>query len=200
MSGGLLPQRFFDDDARVVAPALLGQELWRGEVGLRITETEAYWWPDDSASHCRRGETPRNAPMWGPPGYAYVYLCYGIHHLLNIVTGPAGQGAAVLIRSCEPIAGLEVIRERRRGLDGPVLLTGPGKVGAALDLDTGWSGHALFEAGGLELRRGAPPPAMRVGTRVGVRYADERDRLALARFAAAGTRWVSEARELRPDR
>ena len=95
-----LPIEFFQRDALVVARDLLGKHLNRGEVTLRITEVEAYRWPDDDANHGRAGLTPRNASMWGLPGRAYVYLCYGIHHLLNVVTGVEGQPSAVLIRSC----------------------------------------------------------------------------------------------------
>src|SRR5512139_2406652 len=130
----LLPQSFYDRDALELARALLGQELHRADVVLRITEVEAYRHPDDSANHCRMGRTPRNAPMWGPPGHAYVYLCYGMHSMLNLVAGAEGEGAAVLVRACEPLRGLSRIAERRGGRSGKTLLDGPGKVGAALGL------------------------------------------------------------------
>lgn len=191
-------ERFYARDALLVARDLLGMVLVRGAVALRITEVEAYRSPDDSASHCRAGRTARNATMWGPPGRAYVYLCYGLHHMLNVVTGVDGVGEAVLIRACEPLAGLSRIRERRGGLDGPALLTGPGKVAAALDLDRSDDGHLLCAPGGLELRRGAPPPAILVGPRVGVDYARPRDRRAPYRFAVAGSPWVSHTRTLEP--
>ncbi len=122
----LLPQSFFARDARDGARDMLGRDLERGRVVRRLTETEAYVWPGDTASHSRFGRTARNEPMWGPPGHAYVYLCYGLHSMLNIVTNAEGEGAAVLIRACEPIAGLSAIRARRGGKDGPELLTGPG--------------------------------------------------------------------------
>lgn len=189
---------FLARDARVVAPALLGKLLVRDEVVLRITEVEAYWWPDDTANHCRMGRTARNAPMWGPAGNAYVYLCYGLHAMLNVVTDAEGEGAAVLIRGCEPVAGLETVRARRRGLDGPALLNGPGKVGAALALDSTWSGHALFERSGLELREGVAPRAIVAGPRVGIDFAKPRDRRARLRFAIAGSRWVSQRATLTP--
>ena len=188
---GLLPQRFFSRDALCVAQDLIGHEIWHGSVGLRITEVEAYRYPDDTACHSRMGKTARNAPMWGPPGHAYVYLCYGLHNLLNFVTNPSGEGAAVLVRACEPIAGLPVIRRRRGGKSGPVLLTGPGKVSEALRLSRDFSGHPVFVAGGLEVRRGRATPDLLTGPRIGIDYASEADRLAHYRFAAADSRWVS---------
>lgn len=194
----LLPPRFFERDARTVARDLLGALLVRGDVRLRITEVEAYCWPDDSASHCRFGRTPRNAPMWGPGGHAYVYVCYGLHAMLNVVTNPEGEGAAVLVRACEPIGGLDVVRERRGGKVGPVLLTGPGKIGAALALDASWSGHPLFEPGGLELHAGEPVSETLVGPRVGIDYASPEHRDAPWRFAVGGTRWVTKPGTLRP--
>jgi len=183
-------------DTLGVAQAMLGAYLVRDEVTLRITEVEAYP-PDDSANHCSAGRTSRNEPMWGAPGCAYVYLCYGIHHLLNVVTEPEGVGAAVLIRACEPVAGQETIWRRRGGKEGPVTLTGPGRVGAALDLDVSWSQHDLTRPGGLELRTGQPPSSVIVGPRVGIDYAQPCDREALWRFAVAGSRWVSHRRGLR---
>lgn len=192
-----LPRSFYLRDALEVAEGLLGMVLVRGEVALRITEVEAYR-PGDSASHCRAGRTERNAPMWGPGGHAYVYLCYGVHQMLNIVTGPSGQGAAVLVRACEPVRGLPTIRARRGGLDGPGLLAGPGKVGAALAIDTSWSGHALFRAGGLELVRGVPPAFVLEGPRVGVDYARPEDRDAPWRLAAGDSASVSQRARLRP--
>ena len=192
-----LPQSFFARDSVVVARDLLGRYLARGRVILRITEVEAYRPDNDSASHSRFGRTERNAPMWGPPGRVYVYLCYGLHQMLNIVTNPNGEPAAVLIRACEPIAGLGTIRSRRGGKDGPVLLTGPGKVGAALALDRSWSHHALYRPGGLELRRGQPPDRVLVGPRVGVDYAEPAHRDALWRFAVSGTKWITAPKTLR---
>lgn len=193
-----LSQSFFARDALEVAPDLLGRHLVRGEVTLRITEVEAYCWPDDTANHCRMGRTPRNAPMWGPAGHAYVYLCYGLHRMLNVVTNAEGEGAAVLIRACEPVRGLETVRRRRGGKDGPVLLSGPGKVGAALDLETTWSGHPLFRRGELEVRAGDAVGAIVVGPRVGVDYAEPAHREAPWRFAIAGSKWVSHRSTLVP--
>jgi DNA-3-methyladenine glycosylase len=196
----LIPKGFYQRDAREVARDLLGMWLCREDVVLRITEVEAYCWPDDSACHNRFGRTARNAAMWGAGGHAYVYLCYGLHQMLNVVTNPVDEAAAVLIRACEPVAGLGTIRRRRHGLEGPPLLIGPGRVGAALALDTSWSGHALFTTGALEIRRGEEPERILVGPRVGVDYAMPRHRDALWRFAVADSPWVSVRGTLRPER
>ncbi len=190
----LLPKSFYARHALEVAPALLGQELRHGEVRLRITEVEAYT-EDDTACHAYKGRTARTEVLFGPPGRAYVYLCYGIHQMLNLVTDE-GQAAAVLVRACEPVAGLDLIRERRGGKEGPVLLTGPGKVGQALGVDTSFSGHMLYRRGGVELHRGETPAAILHGPRVGIDYADAADRDAPWRFAIAETPWVSHRKGL----
>ncbi len=192
----LLPQNFFRRDALDVARDLLGQELRHGEVRLRITEVEAYRFPNDTANHCRFGRTKRNEPMWGPPGRAYVYLCYGMHQMLNLVTNRADEGAAVLIRACSPIAGHAVIAARRGGRSTPVALTGPGKVGAALGLDVSFSHHACYRRGGLEVREGEPPTRIVSGPRVGIGYASEADQRAPWRLAEADTPWVSQRKTL----
>lgn len=193
----ILPQSFFARDALEVAEALLGKLLWRGEVALKITEVEAYRYPDDTANHCRMGRTPRNAPMWGPPGHAYVYLCYGMHRMLNLVTNAEGEGAAVLIRSCEPVAGFAVVRSRRRGRQGPAALTGPGKVGAALDVQTGDSGKPVFLPGDLCVFDAPRVQAVVSGPRIGIDYASAKDRRAPYRLAVADSAWVSQPKALR---
>jgi DNA-3-methyladenine glycosylase len=100
---------FFNRDARVVARALLGNYLVRrirGKISrYKIIETEAYLGPYDLASHARHGKTPRNTPMFGPPGFWYVYFTYGMHYMLNIVTGEDGKPSAVLIRGIEESVG-----------------------------------------------------------------------------------------------
>lgn len=192
----LLPPGWFRRDAATVARALLGMRLRRGSVVLRITETEAYCGPQDSACHTARGRTPRNAPMWGPGGHAYVYLCYGLHWMLNVVVGDS-EGAAVLVRSVEVLHGLPVVLRRRGASHGPSLCAGPGKVGQALGLDADFSGHPLFEPGGLELLVGEPVKNVLCGARVGVDYAQPRDRDALLRFADAASRSVTFRKLLR---
>ncbi len=187
--GALCPPAWFDADALVVAERALGCLLVRGEVVARITEVEAYRWPGDTANHCRMGRTRRNAPMWGPPGHAYVYVCYGIHPMLNLVCDAEGAGAAVLVRGVEVVAGGDEVVARR----GPVRagwMSGPGKVGAGLGLGPEWSGHPLFEPGGLELRVGPPPASIVRGPRVGIGYASPEDRAAPWRLADGMARVV----------
>ena len=147
--------------------------------------------------------------MWGQAGRAYVYLCYGMHHLLNLVTGEEGEGAAVLIRACEPLAGhAEIVA--RRGLHGlaalkPNTLAGPGKVGQALGLDRSWNVHDLTQAGGLEVHTAAAlngsPESVQVlvGPRVGIGYASAEDQAAPYRLALGGSPWVSHRRTLREE-
>ena len=178
----LIPQAFYLRPVEVVAQGLLGKLLCRDGVILRITEVEAYGGSEDSASHCRFGKTARNAPMWGMGGHCYVYLCYGIHQMLNVVTGNIGDGAAVLIRSCAVIAGLQTVLERRKVKPGAAICNGPGKVGQALAIDRRFNNHPLFESGGLELREGSQPESIERTGRIGVGYADEADKRAMLRF------------------
>jgi DNA-3-methyladenine glycosylase len=191
----LLPRSFYARDVVTVARELLGQELRRDGVALRITEVEAYA-QDDTACHARAGRTERNAALWGPPGRAYVYLCYGLHNMLNLVAEEDGRAAAVLVRSCEVIEGFALIRRRRGGKEGPELLTGPGKIGQALALDPSWSHHELFRAGGLTVHRASPPSSILAGPRIGIDYASAQDRARPWRFAAAGTEWVTHPERL----
>ncbi|RME22034.1 MAG: DNA-3-methyladenine glycosylase [Deltaproteobacteria bacterium] len=181
-----LDPAFFARPTLEVAPELLGAELVRGPVRLRIVEVEAYL-PDDSACHARMGRTPRNAPMWGPPGHAYVYLCYGIHHLLNLVTERDGVPGAVLIRGAEVRAGHDIVRRRRGGrLD----CIGPGKVAQALGLTTAFSGRALGDGrpDALTVVAGPRPDDIRCTPRIGIDYARPEHRAAPWRFITAPVR------------
>ncbi|KAJ4792777.1 DNA-3-methyladenine glycosylase [Rhynchospora pubera] len=189
--GSILPRKFFEIDSLDLAPRLLGKYLRRDNVVLLITEVEAYR-PNDSACHGRVGITPRTAPLFGPGGHAYVYLCYGMHMMLNVVADEEGVGAAVLIRSCAPISGLEEIQERRgQKTDKPILLTGPGKVGQALGISTDWSHHPFYESGGLEILDGPELENILIGPRVGIDYALPEHVSAPWRFAIADTPWIS---------
>jgi len=193
-----LPASFFRREALDLARALLGRWLRHGEVELAITEVEAYRGPTDSGCHTFRGRTPRTAPMFGPPGHLYVYTCYGLHRMLNIVAGPHdGAAAAVLVRACAPVAGLPIVGARRGRIAGPGLLDGPGKVGQALGIDGTFNHHALYEPGGVELLRGEPVHAVAVGPRIGIDYASPEHRDAPWRLAIADSPWVSHRRGLR---
>jgi DNA-3-methyladenine glycosylase len=181
----------------LAARALLGALLVRGGVTLRITEVEAYGGPTDSASHARHGRTPRNAPMWGPPGRAYLYFCYGLHWMLNVVTGPEGDATAVLIRGAEVVAGLdEVLRRRKAARATPGLCAGPGKVAQALGLDRSFDGHHLLAPGGLELRSGPAPAQVLAGPRLGIGFATPADQARPWRFAAGDSRAVLQRQAL----
>jgi DNA-3-methyladenine glycosylase len=191
-----LPLEFYSRDALHVAYDLIGCEIQYGEVRLKIVEVEAYRFPGDTASHARSGRTERNAPMWGPPGRSYIYLCYGLHSLLNLVSNQDGEPAAVLIRAAEPLAGLEQIQKRRGGMEGPALLNGPGKVSQALGVSCKQSGCALD--GELSVFPRAREPDLLAGPRIGIEFASPEDRSAPWRIALAGSRWVGHRGALKP--
>ncbi len=168
--------------AVATARALLGHLLVRddesGRRVVRIVETEAYAGPGDRASHARAGRTPRTSVMFGPPGHAYVYLVYGMHHCLNVVCGDDGQAAAVLIRAVEPVQGMATMRTRRgdHGSADGRLGAGPAKTCQALDIDRSFSGIDLLRDDRLWLAASPGVPVLRdedilVGPRVGVEYA-----------------------------
>ncbi len=134
-----LPAEFYLQDTREAAKKLLGQLLVRtlpgGETlsGI-IIETEAYL-KNDPACHAYKGQTPRNAMMFGPPGHAYVYFTYGLHMMVNLVCAPEGTAEAVLIRALEPVDGVDLMRVNRGGIAETKQLTnGPGKLAQALAL------------------------------------------------------------------
>ena len=184
--------------AAETARALLGRSIVRdtasGRRVARIVETEAYGGPGDRASHARNGRTPRTAVMFGPPGYAYVYLVYGMHHCLNVVCGDDGQAAAVLIRAVEPVQGQAVMRARRGGRAGADarLCAGPGKACRALDIDRSFSGIDLIGDERLWLADDPEHAPLDdgdivVGPRIGVDYAGPQDAMRPWRFGIAGS-------------
>jgi DNA-3-methyladenine glycosylase len=127
----LLEKAFFDRPVNDVARDLIGCRLGFDGVGGVIVETEAYD-ATDPACHAYTGLTARNAPLFGPPGVAYVYFSYGMHHLLNFVCEPEGSAAAVLVRAIEPTDGIDQMRARRRVKTESQLCSGPGKLTQAL--------------------------------------------------------------------
>jgi DNA-3-methyladenine glycosylase len=160
-----LPRDFYDRDTQLVARELLGMHLVRRVGGLRrvgrVVETEAYLGPHDLASHSARGRTRRTEVMFGPPGYAYVYLIYGVHHCLNVVTEREGHAAAVLIRALEPVRNVEGSTK------------GPGLLCRALGIDLRLNGHDLVEGGELFLAEPgrSEPFGVVARPRIGVDYA-----------------------------
>jgi DNA-3-methyladenine glycosylase len=186
-----LPRAFFARDTRTVARALLGKVLVHLDRGVRraarIVETEAYHGPRDRASHARFGPTPRAAVMFGPPGVSYVYLVYGTSHCLNVVTGPEGFPAAVLLRAGEPLEGCRHAT------------SGPGNLCRALGITRRHDGLDL--GGGALFLEDGPPPAERVvaAKRVNVGYAGPwADRP--WRYLLLGNPFVSRPRPARPGR
>ena len=135
-------------DVVEVARRLLGCELLVAlngtTVRVRIVETEAYH-QTDAASHSYKGRTPRTDVMFGPPGRLYVYFTYGMHYCMNVVTGPEGEGSAVLIRGVEPLIGIEELRNNRPNVADGQLTNGPAKVCKALGIDKSFNGHVLSD-------------------------------------------------------
>ncbi len=163
LANARLPSDWFHRDVITVAKELVGCALVHRKRAGMIVETEAYLGPDDAASHARFGPTTRTSVMFGPGGVSYVYLCYGIHQMFNIVTGRQGEGQAVLIRAVAPLVGLP---------DDPSVGRGPGKVTTALKLDRRHDRKDLAK-GQLYVARYAAPPVLASGPRIGVDYAGD---------------------------
>ncbi|MEJ5991931.1 DNA-3-methyladenine glycosylase [Ramlibacter sp. PS3R-8] len=175
----------FEEDAPVVAQALIGAVLLVDGVGGRIVETEAYD-REDPASHSHSGPTPRNQAMFGPPGRAYVYRSYGIHWCLNFVCREDGHGAGVLIRAIEPLHGIEVMRERRGLQEVKLLCAGPGRVGQALGIVHAFNGQRLDQKP-FEVRASEGRHDVVIGPRIGISKAAD----VPWRFGLAGSPFLS---------
>lgn len=191
-STDLLEQSFYDRHAVSVARDLLGRRLVRRLNGQRVSgyiiECEAYYGEEDLACHARAGRTPRTAIMYGQPGRAYVYFTYGMHWLLNCVTGAEGLAAAVLLRAIWPQEGLEEIAARRPGVARARWCDGPAKLCRALQIDGQHNGASLLSAGGeLWIEHGQPLPDEWVQTspRIGIQSTPEPWRSIPWRFVAA---------------
>ena len=176
------------------AKRLLGCEVVHGECRIRIVEAEAYWGSRDAGSHAFRGPTPRTAPMFGLAGHAYVYFTYGNHWMLNVTCRPEGEAGAVLIRGALPLDGREAMARRRpKAKREEDLLSGPGKIAAALGLDGGFSGLDMLGEGPLQL---VARPAVRkvlVGTRIGL-APGKGDEKRWRFIDAENARWASRPR------
>jgi len=177
---------FFQRDVHVVAPELIGAELYVDGVGGTIVEVEAYDHEDPAAHGYGGRRTERNASMFLPGGHAYVYRSYGIHWCLNFVCEDEGVASAVLIRAVEPTQGLEAMRARRR-LDEPrLLMSGPGRLCQALGITREHDGLPLDRAP-FELRARRGEPELLVGPRIGITKAADRP----WRYGLAGSRFLS---------
>jgi len=197
----ILPRSFYERENPVeVAIDLLGKivrvDQGRGGCAARIVEAEAYGGFKDRASHAWRGRTPRNESMFGRPGTAYIYLCYGIHRMFNVVTAPKDVPAAVLIRGVEPIEGRALMARRRKWPPSDFRLTaGPGVLTAALGIRMEWDrtdlvcGPIRIEDDGVRISSAQTQRRPRVGVNYAGPAAEFR-----WRFSVRGNPWVSRSR------
>ena len=167
-----LTKAFFRRSVHEVAPDLIGAMLLFNGVGGRLVEVEAYH-HTDPAAHSYRGLTPRNAVMFGPPGFAYVYRSYGIHWCVNFVCEPEGSASAVLIRALEPTTGLPLMCRRRGLSELRLLCAGPGRVCEALGITAAHNGLALDEPPFALFARTGEVEVI-AGPRIGITKAAER--------------------------
>jgi DNA-3-methyladenine glycosylase len=191
--GRRFSRSFFGRSALAVAPDLLGHDLVRvlpdgTQLRARIVETEAYE-QHDPASHAYRGRTRRNEVMFGPPGHLYVYLTYGMHHCMNVVTGEAGHACAVLLRAAEPLEGLDQMAARRGADRDRDLCSGPARWAQAFEVDRGFDGDDVVSGTRiwLEWADGIREDRIVAGPRIGVTQAADRP----WRFCVSGSPWLS---------
>ena len=186
----MIRRAFFARSVHEVAEELIGATFLVDGVGGKIVEVEAYH-HEDPAAHGYGGRTKRNATMFGPPGYAYVYRSYGIHWCVNFVCEPEGVADAVLIRALEPTHELSLMRRRRRVDDERLLCSGPGRLCEALAITGAHDGLALDRPPFRLKPRNENPVVVR-GPRVGISRATDLP----WRYGLAGSRYLS--RTLRP--
>ena len=182
----MLSREFFARSVHEVAPELIGITLLVNGIGGPIVEAEAYESAVDPSAHGYRGQTPRTASMFGPPGHAYVYRSYGIHWCLNLVCEDEGIAAAVLIRALEPEHGIEVMRQRRGLADLRLLCAGPGRLCQALGVTCEHDGLPLDEQP-FELLAAGSPREVLTAPRIGISVATELP----WRYGAAGSKYLS---------
>ncbi len=194
--GRRLPRAFFARPSTVVAPDLLGRILVRRladgtRLAVRLVEVEAYR-EDDPASHSFRGPTPRNAVMFGPAGFLYVYFSYGVHWCANVVTGSEGLGSAVLLRAGEPLEGLAAMAANRGVEDVRRLCAGPGRLTQAIRITGADDGADVVRGGSISVHEGVAVPRRRIDrtTRVGISVGVE----ARWRYLERGSPFVSPGR------
>ena len=191
-----LPRSFYqNEDVVQIAKDLLGKVLVTQVDGIitagKIVETEAYCGRGDKACHANGKRTPRTEIMYGDGGKAYVYLCYGIHHLFNVVTNVEGQADAVLIRALEPLQGVDVMQERRNFTKAK-LASGPGTLSQAMGIHVSMTGEDLC-GDTIWIVANSVDETIEIlaDTRIGVEYAEE-DALKPWRFVIAGNKFVSK--------
>jgi DNA-3-methyladenine glycosylase len=190
-----LPRAFYEQTTIDVAKQLLGKYLVRkhadGDTVGKIVETEAYVGPQDLACHASKGRTARTEVMFGPAGHAYVYFIYGIYHMLNFVTEAKDYPAAVLIRAVEPVAGIDIMKSRRRLDKLRDLASGPGKLCQAFAIDLTLNGANLRDGILFVEDRSEPIPKFQATPRIGVDYAGKwKDKP--YRFVIRGSELVSK--------
>jgi DNA-3-methyladenine glycosylase len=181
-----LSRSFFARSVHEVAPDLVGATLLFAGVGGRVVEVEAYH-QTDPAAHSFRGPTERNAVMFGPPGFTYVYRSYGIHWCLNFVCEPKGTASAVLIRALEPTEDIAVMRRRRGVAEERLLCSGPGRLCEALGITRAQNGLALDRPPFAILGRTEAAEVI-AGPRIGITKAAELP----WRYGLKGSRFLSK--------
>ena len=182
----VLGRDFFNRSVHEVAPDLIGATFRFNGVGGEIVEVEAYH-HTDPAAHSYGGPTERNAIMFGPPGYAYVYRSYGVHWCLNFVCEPQGSASAVLIRALAPTQGLPAMRRRRGVADERLLCSGPGRLCQALGI-TGTQYGLALDAPPFELRARSQDVDVAIGPRIGLTKAVDEP----WRYGLKGSRFLSK--------
>ena len=185
--GKLLKRRFFARSVHEVAPDLIGATLLVNGIGGIIVEVEAYH-HTEPAAHSFRGPTARNAVMFGPPGFVYVYRSYGIHWCVNFVCEKKGSASAVLIRALQPTHGLAAMRRRRHLSDERALCSGPGKLTEALGITDGQNALAL-DAPPFALFARTARPEIVFGVRIGITKAVDLP----WRYGLKGSKFLSKA-------
>ncbi len=188
----VLSREFYNRPAKVVAREFLGKILFhrtkRGIISGYIVETESYGGRDDPASHAYKKITPRNSVMFGPPGYAYVYLCYGFYNLFNVVTQEEGVPSAVLIRAVEPIEGLDIMKKNRKTDNIYCLSNGPGKLTQAFMIGQSYNKEPVFKKGLLIFDSNNTGFKIVRKKRIGIKLGAEK----LLRFYIKGNKFVSQ--------
>jgi DNA-3-methyladenine glycosylase len=180
-----LPRGFYARPTLAVAGELVGMVLVHrtadGMTAGRIVEVEAYIGEDDPACHAAPGPTARNAPLYGPPGFAYVYLNYGLHFLMNVVTERRGSPAAVLIRALEPLEGFALMTQRRTAAGAPphrltaeTICQGPGNLTSAMGITLAHNRTDLLGRDIYIEDRGLRAPAVAWSPRIGIRVGTDR--------------------------